>query len=206
MTVAGLLLAGGLSRRMGGGDKMLTEIAGASLLDRVMARARPQVAALALNANGDPNRFAMAGMPIIADVIPGHAVPLAGILSGLEWVRDTRPDCAWMASFATDTPLFPEDLVARLLAAVTADGAEIGCPRSGGHDHSVFGLWPVRLAGALRRALVEEGLRKVGTWMERYPVAWVEWPGGDDDPFLNVNTPDDLTRLRRRLEAPPPVG
>jgi molybdopterin-guanine dinucleotide biosynthesis protein A len=198
--VAGLLLAGGLSRRMGGGDKMLAEIAGLSLLERVMARAMPQVAALALNINGDPARFPAAGLPIVADVIPGHAGPLAGILSGLEWVQASLPGTEWMISFATDTPLLPLDLVARLQAAVAGSGAEIGCPRSDGRAHPVFALWPVRLAGEMRRALVDEDMRKVGAWMARYRVAYVDWPGGADDPFLNVNTPDDLALLRGRLD------
>jgi len=199
MKVAGLLLAGGLSRRMGGGDKMLAEVAGVTLLERVIARARPQVAALALNVNGDPGRVAASGLPVVADGIPGNPGPLAGILCGLEWVRDTLPGIEWMASFATDTPLFPEDLVTRLAAAVTAADAEIGCPRSEGRDHPVFALWPVRLAAALRRALVDEELRKVGAFLARHRVARVDWPGGEADPFVNVNTPEDLARLRRRL-------
>jgi molybdopterin-guanine dinucleotide biosynthesis protein A len=214
--VAGLVLAGGRSRRMGGGDKVLLEVAGQSLLARVVERARPQTVALLLNANGDPGRFAAFGMPVVADVVAdvaedgtaGPAGPLAGILTGLEWAHDNLPGVRWMASFAGDTPLLPEDLVDRLLEAVEAEDADIGCAASGGIAHPVFGLWPVRLAPDLRRAFVVEGIRTTQAWMSRYRVAQVGWPAGIADPFLNVNTPEDLARLRLRLadalsERPP---
>ena len=116
--VAGVLLAGGRARRMGGGDKALLTLGGETLLARVVARARSQVRALALNANGDPARFAAYGLPVVADVVAGYAGPLAGVLTGLEWAAEHAPDCPWVASFATDAPFLPEDLVARLVAAV----------------------------------------------------------------------------------------
>jgi molybdenum cofactor guanylyltransferase len=198
--VAGLLLAGGLSRRMGVGDKSLLVVEGESLLARVVERARPQVGTLLLNANGDPQRFSAFGLPVIADSVGGFAGPLAGVLTGLEWVRDNLPGVEWMASFATDTPFFPTDLVARLAAAVTSEGADIGCAMSDGNAHPVFALWPVRLAGALRHALVDEDLHKIYAWTARYRVAVVTWPGGESDPFFNVNTPEQLERLRARLQ------
>ena len=198
--IAGVVLAGGQSRRMGG-DKALIRVEGQSLIERVVDRARPQVCALLLNANGDPTRFAGFDLPIAADGVEGHAGPLAGILTGLEWLRDTHPEISWMASFATDAPLLPTDLVARLLAAVIAEHAEIGCARSGGITHPVFGLWPVSLAPALRSALVDEDLRKTDGWTARYRVAHVDWPGGRDDPFFNVNTPEDAIRLRLILQG-----
>ncbi|MDA8231751.1 MAG: molybdenum cofactor guanylyltransferase MobA [Magnetospirillum sp.] len=197
--VAGLVLAGGRSRRMGGRDKALIDVGGRPLLERVIERARPQVAALVLNANGDPRRFAAHGLPLVADAIGGHAGPLAGILAGLEWLRDNRPGMTWMASFAADTPLLPADLVTRLEAAVRAEGADIACAESGGEIHPVFALWPVRLAGDLRRALVDEDVRGVGRWMHRHRVARAVWPAGENDPFFNVNTPDDVERLGRML-------
>lgn len=213
--VAGLLLAGGRSRRLGGGDKVLREVAGRSLLAHAIERARPQTVALLLNANGDPGRFAAFGLPVVADVVAeadgGRAGPLAGILTGLEWAHDNLPGMRWMASFAADTPLLPEDMVARLLAAVEAEDADIGCAASGGTAHPVFGLWPLRLAAELRHAVVVEKVRAIAAWMSRYRVAQVAWPGGNADPFLNVNTPEDLARLRLRLagalpERPPPVA
>ncbi len=204
--VAGVVLAGGRARRMGGGDKMLMAAGGRSLLAHVVARARPQTAALLLSANGDPSRFAAFGLPVVADGVAGGAAgqggPLAGILAGMEWVRDSWPQIRWLAGFAADTPLLPVDLVPRLAAAVAESGADLGCAASGGVRHHIFGLWPVRLADALRRALVEEDLRRVGAWMARYRVAEAEWPGGAADPFLNVNTAADLDELRRRLDEP----
>jgi molybdopterin-guanine dinucleotide biosynthesis protein A len=119
----------------------------------------------------------------------------------MEWVKETRPEIRWLVSLATDTPMVPEDLVARLLAAVTAEGADIAFARSGQFDHPVFGLWPVRLADDLRRALIEENLRKLGQWCARYQVARVLWQDGDADPFFNINTPEDVARFRRMTPA-----
>jgi molybdopterin-guanine dinucleotide biosynthesis protein A len=147
--VVGVLLAGGQARRMGGGDKCLRPLGGRTILDHVLERARPQVRALVLNANGDPARFAAFDLPVAADVIEGFAGPLAGVLTGMAWAGRHRPECPWIATIATDTPFFPTDLVARLLAAIEADGADLACAASVGRAHPVFGLWPVRLAGDL---------------------------------------------------------
>jgi molybdopterin-guanine dinucleotide biosynthesis protein A len=198
-SVAAVLLAGGLSRRMGGGDKSLRPLGGRPILAHVVERARPQVDAMVLNANGDPARFAGFGLPVAGDVVEGFAGPLAGVLTGLEWARAHRPDAAWVASVATDTPFFPRDLVARLLAAVVAEGAELACAASGGQAHPVFGLWPTALAGELRRALVEEGLRKIDAWTARHRLALVEFPVGAVDPFFNANRPEDLAEAERLL-------
>lgn len=198
--VAAVLLAGGLSRRMGGTDKMLLEVGGRSLLQRVIDRTRPQVSTMLLNINGDPSRFAAFDLPVRSDIVEGYAGPLAGILTGMEWVRETLPGVHWLVSLATDTPMMPEDLVARLLAAVTEEGADIGCAQSGETRHPVFGLWPVRLAADLRRALVEEDIRKVELWMSRYKVAHAAWTGGRADPFFNLNTPEDVVRFDQLLK------
>ena len=202
--VAGVLLAGGLSRRMGGGDKALAELGGTTLLQRVIDKARPQVAALALNANGDPARFAEYRLPVIADVVEGFAGPLAGVLTGLEWAVANAPGCPWVASFATDAPFLPGDLVARLLAAVARDSADLACAASGGRPHPVFGLWPVRLADDLRRAMVDEGVRKVDVWTARYCLAVADFASDPVDPFFNANRPEDLAQaeaLLARLEG-----
>lgn len=198
--VAAVVLAGGLSRRMGGGDKMLLEVGGRTLLQRVIDRTRPQVCAMLLNVNGDPARFSAFGLPTRSDAVAGYAGPLAGILTGLEWLRDTMPGVRWLVSLASDTPMLPEDLVAGLLAAVTREQADIGCAQSGDVLHPVFGLWPVRLAADLRHALVVEDVRKVGLWMRRYKVAQVSWPVGAVDPFFNINTPDDLAEAEGILQ------
>lgn len=198
--VAGVILAGGRARRMGGGDKCLHRLGDKTILEHVIDRARPQVSPLILNANGDPGRFAEFGLAVATDVIDGFAGPLAGILTGLEWARGHAPDCPWVASFATDTPFLPEDLVARMLAAVADANADIACAASGGRSHPVFGLWPVRLAGELRHALADEDMRKIDLWTARYRLVTVEFPAAPRDPFFNVNRPDDLAVAERMLD------
>ena len=200
--IAGVLLAGGQSRRMGGGDKCLRPLVGRPLLAHVIERARPQVGPLVLNANGDPARFAVFGLPVAADVVEGFAGPLAGVLTGLEWAAANAPDCTHVASFASDAPFLPTDLVARLAAAMAETDAELACAASQGRSHPVFGLWPVRLSGALRRAIVEGEVRKVDVWTARYRLAtvdfpMVETPAGPLDPFFNANHPDDLATAER---------
>ena len=192
MNIVGVLLAGGLSRRMGGGDKSLRLLAGQTLLDHVIARLRPQVAALVLNANGDPARFAEFGLPVVADSIPGYAGPLAGILAGLDWAAANRPDCPLVLSAATDAPFLPANLAACMEAAITAQGADLACAMSNGQPHPVIGLWPVRLREDLRRGLVAEGIRKVDVWTAHYRLATVPFPVAGIDPFFNANRPDDL--------------
>jgi len=188
----GLLLAGGQSRRMGGGDKALRLLGGQSLLDRVIARMQPQVAALVLNANGDPTRFAGFGLPVVADGLADYPGPLAGILAGLDWTAVNRPDCPMIVSAATDAPFLPDDLVARLARGMAAEGAQLACAASRGQPHPVIGLWPVRLRDELRHALVDEGIRKVDLWTGRYRLATVEFPVAGIDPFFNANRPEDL--------------
>ena len=197
--VIGVLLAGGRARRMGGGDKCLRELAAETLLARAIARARPQVDALVLNANGDGARFAEFGLPVVADVIEGYAGPLAGVLSGLEWAAAEHPGADTIATMATDAPFFPADLVSRMADAVRVEKADLACAASGGRSHPVFGLWPVRLKDDLRKALVEENLRKIDVWTARHRLATVDFPLGDIDPFFNANTPGDLLEAETLL-------
>src|SRR5215471_1406628 len=196
--VVGLLLAGGLSRRMGGGDKCLRPLAGRTILDRIVERVRPQVKHLVLNVNGDPVRFAAYDLPIVADSVEGFAGPLAGVLAGLDWAAANAPDCPWVASVPTDAPFLPADLVARLHEATDA-GADLACAASAGQSHPVVGLWPVRLRHDLRRALVDEDIRKVDRWTGRYRLATVAFPAGPIDPFFNANRPEDLVEAERWL-------
>ena len=157
----GVILAGGLARRMGGGDKPLREIGGRTILARVIARLAPQCECLVLSANGDPLRFASFGLPVVADGVKDYPGPLAGILAGLDWAAAHRPDAQWILSAPGDCPFLPRDLVARLSQAVSAHGAELAVAASQGRSHPVIGLWKVSLRDALRQALVAEGLRKV---------------------------------------------
>ncbi len=195
--IAGVLLAGGLSRRMGGGDKCLRDLGGQPILARIIARAAPQVGALVLNANGDPARFGDFGLPVAVDVVEGYAGPLAGVLTGLDWAAVNAPDAVWLASFACDAPFFPEDMVARMADAIESAGADMACAVTHGRTHPVFGLWPLSLREDLRRAMVEEEMRKVDRWTARYKLVEVDFPdlaspAGPLDPFFNTNRPEDL--------------
>ena len=203
--IAGVVLAGGLSRRMGGGDKALRAIGGRTILARVIERAAPQVEALVLNANGDPRRFAATGLPVAGDALAGHPGPLAGVLTGLDWAIANAPRCSHVASFACDTPFLPRDMVARLLRCMQAAGADLACARSAGRDHPVFAIWPVALAGALRCAIRKEGIRKVDRWTARYTLAREDFATRPVDPFFNVNRPEDIEAAEAhvlRLHAP----
>jgi molybdopterin-guanine dinucleotide biosynthesis protein A len=205
MNIVGLLLAGGLSRRMGGGDKSLRLLGGRPLLGHVIDRLRPQVSALVLNANGDPARFAPFGLPVVADSVPDFAGPLAGILAGLDWAAANRPDCPLVASVATDAPFLPTDLVERLAHGMKAQNAELACAASGGQAHPVIGLWPVALREDLRRALAVENIRKVDLWTARHRLAIVSFPEEIPglDPFFNANRPEDLDRASALLRQVP---
>src|SRR5207244_666312 len=177
---------------MGGGDKALRLLGGIPLLDRVIERLRPQVDAIVLNANGDPTRFARYALSVVADGVSGFAGPLAGVLAGLDWAASQRPDCPYVASVATDAPFLPADLVARLADGLDAAGADLACAASGGRAHPVFGLWPVRLREDLRRAVIEEGIRKVDQWTARHKLVTVPFSDVPVDPFFNANRPIDL--------------
>ncbi len=201
MTVSGMLLAGGLARRMGGGDKGLALLAGRPLMDRIIERIRPQVSELIINANGDAQRFAEYGLPVVPDVIGDFAGPLAGVLTGLEWAAKNAPGRPWVASFATDAPFVPADLVERLSAAVETEGGDMACAASAGRAHPVFGLWPVALAADLRRAMIEEDMRKIDRWTARYNLIMVDFPDVPFDPFFNINAPDNLAEAEKLLSA-----
>jgi len=193
----GLVLAGGLARRMGGGDKALLRIGAATILERVLERLTPQCARLILNANGDPERFAFTCLPVIADEVPDFAGPLAGVLAGLDWAAAHAPDIAWVASVPGDCPFLPRDLVARLHAAREQAGQPLACARSGEWRHPVVGIWPVALRADLRHALVHENLHKIEVWTARHGVAIADWPPTPVDPFFNVNTPADAAEADR---------
>ena len=201
--VIGVLLAGGLSRRMGGGDKCLSGFGETTLLGRAIGRARPQVAALVLSANGDPDRFADFDVPVVTDAVSGFVGPLAGVLTGMEWAMRARPNARWIATFATDAPFFPRDLVARFVASLEGGDSDLARAASAGRAHPVFGLWPVNLAGGLRRALTEEGLRKIDIWTARYRMCDVSFATEPVDPFFNVNDPPDLEHGQAMLAVVP---
>ncbi|WP_281406500.1 molybdenum cofactor guanylyltransferase MobA [Methylobacterium sp. WL18] len=189
--VLGLILAGGLGRRMGGVDKPLMLMGGRTLLERVAERLAPQCGAgLALSANGDPDRFAGFPGPILPDPVPGLPGPLAGLLAGLDFAAVRHPDVTHVLSVPGDAPFLPGDLATRLGSALV--DAPIALAASGGREHYTVALWPVGLRADLRRALVERDERRVGAFIAHHGAAIVEWPAETVDPFLNVNTPEDL--------------
>ncbi len=194
----GVILAGGQATRMGGGDKGLLRLAGRPILTHVADRLEPQVASLALNANGDPARFAGFGLPVIPDSIEGFAGPLAGVLAGLDWAAGEGAD--HIVTAAADTPFFPADLVPRLMLAAEENDKPIALARTTGGRHPTFGLWPVSLREDLRAALLE-GTRKVVAWTDAHGTAYADFPSPGIDPFFNVNTPDDLAEAEAMLEA-----
>ena len=195
--IPGVLLAGGLARRMGGGDKPMRTIGGRTILDRVIARLQPQCDGLILNANGDPARFAAFGLPVIPDGVADFPGPLAGILAALDWAAANRPEVKLVLSAAADCPFLPRDLVARLVAALRDENAELAVAASDGQSHPVIGLWSVALREQLRHALVVEDVRKIDRWTARYRLATVTWQTEPIDPFFNANTMDDIAEADR---------
>ncbi len=200
--VVGILLAGGKSSRMGGGDKCLKMVGGMPILRRVIDRLWPQVSDIIINANEDAGRFAAFGLPVIADSISGYAGPLAGVHAGLEWVKANRPGVGHAVTVATDTPFFPTDLVERLRAA-SDDSSKLRIAKSETGMHYVIGLWPLTLVGALKASL-ERGERTVGAWVKGHEAVEVYFPKGVAggraiDPFFNINTPEDLAQAEAIL-------
>jgi molybdenum cofactor guanylyltransferase len=201
--VTGVVLAGGQSRRMGGGDKGLLDLAGKPMLGHVIDRLSPQVGTIVINANGDPSRFAAFGLSVAADTVSGFVGPLAGVLAGMRWSADNASAARWIVTVAGDAPMLPLDLVSRLTAAVSARETAIALARSAGEVHPVIGLWPVALADDLEAAL-EAGTRKVLHWTDRHGTVEVDFPMTrigpiEVDPFFNANTPQELDALRAML-------
>jgi molybdenum cofactor guanylyltransferase len=196
VSIAGVVLAGGLARRMGGGDKSLRLLAGRPILRHVMERLQPQVAALALNANGDPSRFANFFVPVIADPVADNPGPLAGILAGMLWAERAAFGATHILTVPGDTPFIPTDLAVRLDTACGQEGADIAVAESGGIAHPVVALWPVGLAAPLQAAL-GDGMRRVWDFLDRYTISRVPFAVDGFDPFLNINTQEDLAEADR---------
>jgi molybdopterin-guanine dinucleotide biosynthesis protein A len=200
--VVGVLLAGGRSTRMGGGDKCLRVLGRKTILARIIDRLKPQVSDIVINANGDTSRFAVFGVPVVADSIVGYAGPLAGVHAGLEWVKANRPGVGHVVTMATDTPFFPSDLVRQLLQA-SDDSSALRIAKSEAGTHYVIGLWPITFAATLE-ASIKRGERKVGAWTKEHGAIEVFFPpvdvaGQSVDPFFNINAPEDLASAEALL-------
>lgn len=190
--VVGIILAGGLAKRMGGGDKCLLPLVGKTLLQRTVERAQPQVGSLLLNANGSSLRFARTRLPVIADIFANNLGPLAGIHAGLNWMRINSPDAKWLASFASDTPFFPTDLVAQLSSAAATSNSHLAVATSKGRTHPIFALWHVSLIDKIEQQLQAGDMPRLQDWIKQQKLVAVEFAGEHYDPFFNINTPQDL--------------
>ena len=188
----GVILAGGQARRMGGVDKALIPLGGTTLIGRAVARASVQVGDLIINANGDPKRFAHLGLPVMADSVGGSAGPIAGILAGFEWMRRERPKARWLASFACDCPFFPMDMVERLVTKARNDRVQVAVAQSGAQHHPVFAVWSAEISATSEEVLVKRGLRKVDDFIATLTNVRVPFESEPIDPFLNINTPEEL--------------
>ncbi|MEP1092909.1 MAG: molybdenum cofactor guanylyltransferase MobA [Rhizobiaceae bacterium] len=200
MKIAGVILAGGLSRRMGGNEKSLLQLAGKQPVSWVAEALQPQVSQLALNANGDPQRFSFLDLPVIADTVDGFVGPLAGILAGMRWAASQPGEISHVVSAAADTPFLPPDLVQRLVGATNAP-LDIAMAQSVGRIHPVFGLWPIALADALENFLVAEDKRKILEFAKRYTLHSVNFDKPNSDPFFNINTPEDLAQAEQMAKV-----
>lgn len=191
-TVGAVILAGGLARRMGGGDKPLREVGGRTLLSHVLTRLEGQVKSIVLNANSAPDLFKEYGLPVTADSIDGFAGPLAGVLAGMDWYASHHPEIRYMVSVPGDGPFIPLDLVEQLYKPILNKDAIMSVAVSGGRQQPVVGIWDISLKEDLRNAIVEEEIFKVDRWTARYEMAEVEFETAPFDPFFNANRVDDL--------------
>lgn len=210
MRIAGIILAGGQSRRMDGVDKALLPFGDRRVIDHVYARLSRQIEPVALNSNNEPILFSDLAVPVIPDDIDGFAGPLAGVLAAMEWANNQALPFTHIVTVATDTPFFPDNLVDTLRQAVAdAPRGHIGVAASGNRLHPVFGLWPVFLKNDLRRWLSNEKNRRVVAWIESHPHKIADFPiittqsGASLDPFFNINTPEDIAEARQRWSAIP---
>lgn len=198
--VLGVVLAGGLARRMGGADKPLLSLGGRTLLGRVIERLRPQCAEVIINSNGSQDRVPDASLPIVPDTIPDFPGPLAGVLAAMEWAATYRPALRWVASVPCDTPFLPHDLVKRLQEAQGESGKPIACAASGGRTHHAVALWPTELRRDLRAALLQNGAQSIRKWAASHGVVHASWPSSPLDPFFNINTLEDLAGAEAMVE------
>jgi molybdopterin-guanine dinucleotide biosynthesis protein A len=195
----GLILAGGRGRRMGGADKSFLTLAGRPLISHVIARARPQVGRLIINANADHARFAEFALPVVSDCVPGYLGPLAGVLAGLAWCKQNTPEAKWLATFPNDSPFFPDDLVKRLIRAAQDSGALIASAVSRGQHHPVFAVWSAALDASAEEIFVRRQVRRVDAGQALFANVRVDFTVPGRDPFFNINTPEDLAAAEKLL-------
>ena len=206
--IVGIILAGGLSRRMEGTEKSLMQLGDKPLIAHVAARLALQLETIVINANGDPSRFHQLNLPVVADTIDGFAGPLAGVLAGMRWAIKNAPQATHILTVAADTPFFPDNYEKQMRDALNKnpiDMPHIVLARSGEHRHPVFGLWPVQLADDLEKFLSIDENRKVMLFVKQYQLSDVDFPiekinSQLRDPFFNINEPDDLQAATKKLQ------
>jgi molybdenum cofactor guanylyltransferase len=190
--ITGVIIAGGRSTRMGGGDKSLLKIGDVTILQAVHHKLEAQVKDIAINTNSDDPRFKIGSTPCFSDTLANFQGPLAGLLASMQWVRENRPSTTHIVTIASDSPFFPDNLTAEL-AANAPDAETIIMAKSGGFNHPVFALWPVSLSNDLEKWLSDTGILKVMAWVRSHPHIFVDFPfERENDPFFNINTPEDL--------------
>lgn len=197
--IMGVILAGGLAKRMGGGDKCLLPLSGKTLLQRSIERAQPQLGKVLLNANGNNLRFARSRLTVVNDIFIGNPGPLAGIHAALSWMSEHQPDEEWLASLACDTPFFPTDFVARLHTAAQEADTRIAVATSNGRVHPIFSVWHTSLLGKITQVLNEQDHPRLQEWLEAQNPAYVDFSLANYDPFFNINTPQDLYSAEAQL-------
>jgi molybdopterin-guanine dinucleotide biosynthesis protein A len=197
MRPAAVILAGGRSSRMGGGDKCLLPLAGRPMIAHILDAITAQTGDVLINTNSDPAPFLRYGQPVLPDAIPGFQGPLAGILTGMLWSRRRHPRQAHLLTLASDVPFLPGDLVARLCRTLTQQRADIAIASSPDGTHPTIGLWPVDLAERLEHDLMEGSVRSVHQWIGSFRVAQAEF---DTIALANINTPADLAACRGRFD------
>lgn len=187
------VLAGGQARRMGGKIKPLIEVAEKTILSHILDNIKQQTTGpVVLNVNSASEQFADYDLPLVKDVIPDFAGPLAGILTGLDWMSRQNPKPDYMLSLPGDAPLIPKDLVERLMKAITETSSDIASVSSNNRTHPVIALWSLDLLEDLRTGVVEEHIRKIDLWTGKRKTVYVDWKTDAYDPFYNINRTEDL--------------
>ena len=198
--VIGIILAGGRSRRFGGGHKFLKKLSNKLLIEHVIDRLRPQTDKLIINSNSDPTLFSAQDLTVVPDSIGGYQGPLAGILTGMEWVVKNQPTCEWIVTCPSDAPFIPLDFVGEMQLCAQNEKSEIVCVSSGERAHPVCGLWHVSLATDLRKALINEGVRKIDSWTANYRLSIIEFSNLPYDPFFNINRLSDMETAEKIIK------
>lgn len=201
--IVGVIIAGGLSRRMKGQDKCLLPLANKPLINHAIDRLAPQVSLVVINTNGDTERFD-SDLPTVKDPVDGFAGPLAGVLAGLQWAS-RQSEISHIVTVAADTPFFPNTLVERLLTSLVQSNSKIAVAQSLGRNHPVFAIWSINLEYPLENWLKSGKSSKVLTFIEEFKHSFVTFDdcllkNPSPDPFFNVNRPEDLTRAHTIYE------